>query len=292
MKNIIYLFAAFFIIASTQSCKRVMDEDGDLLNNLDANQGELNGARFLYQEVNSVDTIAQYNYNGLKLVEVLNKQSKTNISYNGELINKITFYKVVAADSIISTQYFSYDVTGKLITTISEVGTTYYDYKDTTPGPIVKYKSVHDFTYTTDSKLKDITSRTGDDIPGTTFEFTSYLKFAFTFDAAKKNVTTIVRDSGPYIAGTFGPAAEQYVFNYSEYDVKVNPYTLLPFGYKVSALLDDPAKFYWISSNNPKKLVISNDTTPIPVELTTMYSYDAQDYVLSGFGKIYDYRPF
>lgn len=292
MKKIIYLFAAFFIIASTESCKRVMDEDGDLLINLDENQGGLTGDRFLYQEVNSVDTIAQYNYNGKKLVEVLNVKSKTNINYNGELINKINFYKVVGADSIVSTQYFAYDATAKMITSISEVGTTYFAYKATTPGPIEKYKSVHDFTYTPDSKLKDITSRTGDDVPGIPFEFTSYIKYGFTFDAAKKNVTKVVRDSGPYSAGTFGPAAEQLVFTYSEFDEKINPYTLLPFGYKAAALLDDTAKFYWLSGNNPKKLVITNELSPTPTIISTMYSYDAQDYVLSGFGKNYDYRPF
>lgn len=292
MKKIIYLFVALFIVASTQSCKRVGDLDGDLLNNLSANQGGLTADRFLYQQVNSVDTIAEYHYSGRRLVEVLNKKSKTNITYNGELINKITFYQVVGADSLAYTQYFTYDATAKFVKSISEIGATYVDYKNTTPGAIVKYKAVHDLTYNTDSTLKDITSRTGDEVPGAVFQFTSYVKNGFTFDATKKNVTKVIRDEGPYTMGTFGPAASQLVYNYLDYDDKIQPQIYLPFAYKTSALLDDAFKFQWYSSNNPKQIVITDELVPLPTILTTNYSYDAQDFTLSGFGSNYDYRPF
>lgn len=292
MKKIIYLFVAIFLVASTQSCKRLGDEDGDLLNNLDANQGGLTGARFLYQEVNSVDTLAEYHYTGKRLVEVLNPKSKTNIVYNGELINKITSYQVDGPDSLAYTQYFTYDATAKYITVISEVGANYLNYKNATPGPIVKYKAVHDFDYNADKTLKSITSRNGEDDPAFTFEFTSYVINTFTFDGTKTNVIKVVRDSGPYAGGVFGPAAAQDVYNYSDFDDKINPQTLLPFGYKASAMLDDTSKYYWISSNNPKKVTITTELSPIPIEITTSYTYDAQDYALSGFGSNYDYRPF
>lgn len=292
MKKIIYLFAAFFIMASTQSCKRVAGEDGDLLNNLGANQGGLTGDRFLYQEVNSVDTVAQYNYNGTKMVEVFNKKSRTNITYNGELINKINFYKVVGPDSLVYTQYFSYDATAKYITTISEVGTTYLAYKATVPGAVEKYKAIHDLQYSADKLLMNITTRRGKEIPATAFVYTSYTKYAFTFDALKKNIIKVKRDAGPYIAGSFEPATQKLVFDYSEYDAKINPYTLVPYGYKISAMLDDASRYFWISDNNPEKIVITEELVPVPTEIRTTYTYDAQDYVLSGFGKNYDYRPF
>ena len=292
MKKIIYLFVAFFIVASTQSCKRLGDEDGNLLNNLDANAGGLTGARYLHQEVNSVDTLAEYHYNGKKMVEVLNPKSRTNINYNGELINKLTFYRVVGADSLVYTQFFSYDATAKYITNISEVGTTYLAYKAPTPGAIEKYKSIHNMEYTADNVLQSITTKTGKEIPTFSFEFTSYVKNTFTFDATNKNVLSVTRDSGPFAGGIFGAPAEQRIFAFSEYDEKINPQTLLPFGYKISVMLDNARKYYWISENNPKKVTITTEVSPIPTVLGTSYTYDPQDYALSGFGSNYDYRPF
>lgn len=293
MKKIIYIFAAVFIFASTQSCKRISDEiDGDLLINLGANQGGLTGARFLHQETNSVDTLAHYNYNGKKLVEVIGKKSKTNIIYNGELFNKVTHYEINGADSLFYTQYFTYDVTAKYITSISEVGSNYKAYKAVTPGPVEKYKKLHNFEYTPEYNLKSVTSRTGAEIPGAAFEYTSYVKNAFTLNTAKTNVIKVVRDVGPYAGGVFGPAAAQDVFDYTDYDEKINPHTLLPFGYKASAMLRDTGKYNWFSANNPKTITISTELNPVPTVLTTNYTYDAQNYMLSGFGVNYDYRPF
>ncbi|MFC6267110.1 hypothetical protein [Frigoriflavimonas asaccharolytica] len=293
MKKIIYLFVALFIIASTQSCKRLGDVDGDLLNNLDANQGGLIGSRFLYQEVNSVDTLAEYHYTGKKLVEVLNPKSKTKITYNGELINKLEFYEVVGADSLAYIQYYTYDSTAKFITSISEVGATYMAYKAVIPGAIVRYKAIHDFAYNTDKSLKTIRSRNGIDNPALAFEYTSYVLNTFTFNTAKTNVTKVTRDVGPYAAGAFGPSTAQDIYDFSDYDDKFNPQSLLPFGYKASALLDDTSKFYWLSLNNPKRVTLTTGVAPpVVTSYNTNYTYDPQNYALSGFGSNYDYRPF
>lgn len=292
MKKIIYLFLAIFIVASTQSCSRVGDEDGDLLNNLDHNQGGLSADRFLYQEFNSVDTLAEYHYSGRRLVEVLNPRSKTNIIYNGELINKITSYQIVGVDSTAYTQYLTYDGTAKYIKNISEVGATYKAYKATTPGPILRYKAVHDLTYNADATLKDITTKNGADNPAVAFQYTSYVRNTFTFGADKKNVIKVVRDIGPYTSAGFGAAAQQKVYSYLDYDSKIAPHTLLPFGYNVTSLLKDVAKNQWLSANNPKQIVITDEMIPTPTVLTTNYTYDPLGYMLSGFGRNYDYRPF
>lgn len=293
MKKIIYLFVALFLVASTTSCKRLSGEDGGLLNNLDANQGGLIGDRFLFQEVNSVDTLAEYHYTGKRLVEVLNPKSKTNITYNGELINKLEFYEVVGADSLAYIQYYTYDSTAKFITSISEVGATYLAYKAPTPGAIVRYKALHDFAYNTDKTLKTITSRNGIDNPALPFQYTSYVRNTFTFNTIKTNVTKVIREVGPFSAGVYGPATAQDIYDFSDYDDKFNPQSLLPFGYKASALLDDTSKYYWISLNNPKRVTITTGITPpIVTGFNTNYTYDAQNYALSGFGSNYDYRPF
>lgn len=295
MKKILYFFIAAFIISSTQSCKRLSGDDGDLLNNLGANLGGVGGARFLYQEVNSVDTLAQYNYNGTKMVEVLSDSAITKITYNGELINRINYDGVVEGDSTSYTRYFTYDATAKYIINISETRSLYKDVRAVLPllpAPVEKYKSLFDITYSTDKKLATILSRTGKETVGNVFAFTSYTRSTFTYDTAKKNVTKVIREAGPLAGTVFGPAAQTLTFAFSEYDDKISPYTLLPFGYKLNKMIDTPAAYYWDSMNNPKRTSVPSDVGPFPIEYSTQFTYDAQDYATSGYGINYDYRPF
>jgi hypothetical protein len=292
MKKVLYIFIAIFVVASMQSCKRISGEDGDLLNNLDANQGGLTGARFLYQEVNSIDTIAQYNYSGLKLVEVLGDKAKTKITYNGELIYRMNYDGVVNGDSTSFTRFFTYDVTGKYISTISEVRSFYGSVHGTTPAPVVKTKALHTLTYNADKDLSTITSLEGKEISGTPFAYTNYEKYTFTYNTAKTNIATVVDDTGTYSSGVYSPVVQKLTYSFTEYDDKISPYTLLPFGYKVSRILDDSTAYYYTSTNNPKKITVTTNLSPFPVNFATTYTYDPQNYAVSGFGVNYDYRPF
>lgn len=284
-------------ILSLDSCKRLGDYDGNLLNDMGANQGGLTGKRFLYQEVTAGDTLAEYHYASTKLTEMIGDGGITKIIYNGEMLNKITYNGIVDGDSIAYVQTFNYDLTGTVINSITENRTVYEDFL-TPPAPpatipIKKYKSIYELKYSpTTKKLTSIMMRKGEDKPNIPFAYTMYEETKYTYDS-KFNVTTATIDVGGYTGGVFGPAISQVVYTFAEYDSMKNPYSnLLPFGYIVSKSLEDPWRSYWFSVNNPEKLSVFTEGMPTPMVVTTQYTYDPQAYPLSGYGINYDYRPF
>ncbi len=294
MKKIIYLFTVLLTVFAINSCDRMEDHDGNLLNDLDANQLGITGDRFLYQEESSIDTLAQYQYNGRKLVGVITPEGVTTIVYSGELINKISYVGIESGTEIKYTQLFTYDQTGKKIVTITENRTEQDNILNTTPDPIETFKTIYNVTYAGSStnKLETVIGMTGQVIPLTTFAYTSYEKATFTYDA-KANVSKVVKDYGGVVGGVPGASVQEDTYTFSNYDQMKNPYfNLLPFSYIVSNTLTDPIRSYWFSKNNPKDISLSNISLPIPITYSTTYTYDPQSYPLSGFGTNYDYRPF
>ncbi len=291
MKKILYLFLSVFTLVALDSCKRLEDQDGNLLNDMDANQGGLTGDRFLFQEVTAADTLAEYHYSGMKLTSVLTDSAKTTVSYNGDQLNKIEFRGLEDGDSIVIDRFFNYDVNAKL-TYITEVNTVYP--KTTPPDPVipVTWKTLYDVYLSPAQKLDSIVAKTGQDIAGQAFAFTNYRKWNYTYDI-RNNVSAVEYRVGPFAGNVFGPHTSFLTTAFADYDEMKNPYSLLPFGYVLSKNLDDPKNGYWFSPNNPKRILSTLEGFPPVVNtVSTLYTYDPQGYALSGFGINYDYRPF
>lgn len=281
------------MVLSIHSCKRIGDDDGNLLVDMDANQGGLGKDRFLYQEVTSADTVAGYFYNQRNLAKVIGDSTITNITYSGSLINKIEFNGVIEGDSISYSQLFNYDATNNnRISYITETKSVYADIAaQIAPLTFTKSKSLYDLKYNTAGKLEEVTKKSGDEIPLQTFVFTSYLQTAYTYDALW-NVTKNTIKAGGISGGVLQTASENMTFEYSNYDDKINPAQLLPFGYILHKSFENSFNNYRFSPNNPKRVVYTSDLVPLPLTFNTLYTYDALGYALSGFGINYEYRPF
>lgn len=296
MKKIYYLLLMIFGLSIvTQSCKKMEDEDGDLLNNYGANEGGLNGPRYLAYELGNGDsTLAIYRYNGLKLNLVVNGKNVKNITYNGDMINKIDFYGKQATDSIRYTQYFTYNNAGK-ITSIAETRSQY----DSLGVNTKNFKTLYNMYYSsTSGKVDSITMRKGQQLSGQTFAYNQYAISKIDYYAPGTayigNVQKMKKSEGEIdAAGNFGPILQEFEYSFDSYDDKISPYGLLPFGYNLHNLLESELGVYHLSPNNPRVFTISGDTLPAPITQSTMYTYDPQKYALTGFfGTNYVYAPF
>lgn len=309
MKRLFYFILLIAGISSIHSCKDMVDEEGNPLIDLNQSAG-FNGDRALFREITDSDTIAEYHYNGLLLSRVItDKYSAANVMWSGDKISQIDFKGhldndgdgILDKDSIVYTQLFTYGNLGKL-TIISENRSTF---KRTAPippsvipGPYAldtKVKVVYDLTYSsTTGKLDVINMKNGPDVVGTTFAYKDYSKTTYTY--LGDNVSKVDRNYGTITAGVNGPALEKYSYEFLNYDSQINPYTLLPFAYKISTILateynDDASSM--LSPNNPKRLSITDlmPVIPTPVIFSTDYRYDAQTYMTRGFGVNYIYKP-
>ncbi|MBW8361638.1 MAG: hypothetical protein K0M56_05560 [Kaistella sp.] len=290
MKNLYYFLLLIVGFSAFHSCKELADEDGNLLNNMGQNPGGLTGSRALFREMTDADTL-EYHYNGLKLSDVTTDSTITKIVYNSEMINKITFDGFVGLqDSISYTRFFTYDGAGK-ISTISETSTSHF--VGLPVQPVKKYKALYTLKYKTNGQLDSIITKKGEEITAVPFAFTTYSKKAYTFTGM--NLTGMIDKTGTMSGNLYGPVTGMINFEFSEYDDKKNPYTLLPFAFNIHQLLDDNKesfKSYRLSANNPKKVSITSNTIFVPMVSTTAYGYDPQNYVLTGFGLTYMYKPF
>lgn len=291
MKKLIYLFVCAVTAFSIHSCKRVGDDDGNLLNDMDANQPGLHGPRFLYQEMMGGIGINQYGYDLLKLVTVKNPLETTTISYSGDRIYKIDYDGWVGDDRTIITRFFNYAPNTNVVTSITENETFYQDSSLPTPPPIVKRKALYTITYQGEKKLEKIEMKQGKDVVGQPFVYTNYSIAEYTYDADKKNVVKVDMKYGGIVAGNFDPPTALMTYNYMDYDDKKTPYSLLPFEYLLSVSLDNPYLNYYHSQNNPRRISSNDYVNPIQLK-NTLYTYDPQGYPLTGFGMDFDYRPF
>ena len=308
MKQLFYFILLIAGISSIHSCKDLVDEEGNPLIDLNQSSG-FNGPRALFREITDSDTIAEYRYNGLLLSSVItDKNSVANIMWSGDKISQINFNGHLDndgdgdldADSTVYTQLFTYGNLGRL-TIISENRSTFKRGApvppSTTPGPYAldsKVKTLYDLTYSsTTGKLDVVNMKTGPDVIGT-FAYKNYSKTTYTY--LGDNVSKAERHYGTITGGVNGTPTEKYGYEFLNYDSKINPYTLLPFAYKVSTILatdyNDVASLM-LSPNSPKRVSITDLTQPIPtpVIFSTDYRYDAQTYMVNGFGVNYIYKP-
>ncbi|WP_144281515.1 hypothetical protein [Chryseobacterium echinoideorum] len=304
MKKLFYFVLLIAGLSSIHSCKDLVNEEGDPLLDLNDNTG-LIGPRALSREVTDVGTIAEYQYSGLLLTKVLTeKNSVTNIEWSGDKISKITYYGfldsdgdgILDTDSTSYTQQFTYGNLGRL-TLISENRTTYTKAPGTPPQPwvvLAKRKALYNLTYSsTTGKLASIVMKDGPDA-GSSFTYTDYSKATFTY--LGDNVSSVLKEIGVLNGGTFDPPTQKYGFEFTNYDAKINAYTLLPFEYKVSNLISteiNDKRSMILSPNNPKRVSVTDLMVPIPtpVVFSTDYKYDPQTYVTQGFLVNYFYKP-
>lgn len=298
MKKTYALFLLLFGFSLlVTSCKTMEDEDGNLLNNVGANEPGLNGPRYLaYQLANGDSLVAGYRYNGIKLSQVLySNQGLKNIIYNGDMINKITFSGKMDSDSLDYTQFYTYNNTGK-ITSIAETRTVYDPDPQVNPS---RYKTLYNIYYdSANGKVDSIVMKTGKEIPGQTFFYTQYaiskIDYHTPVDNYVGNVSKVVKSLGTLDpSGNFSPIMDETTYEFGNYDDKINPFTLLPYGYNLHMLLESPLNAYHLSPSNPRLMTINSENLPEPIVYTTTYTYDPQKYALTGFfGINYFYKPF
>lgn len=309
MKQLFYFILLLAGLSTIHSCKDLVDEDGNPLIDMHNNPG-LTGPRALYREITDADTIAEYHYNGLLMSKVLSKGgSVTDIQYSGNNLSNLTFNGFVDSDNdgtldLDSTSYkqmFTYGNNGRL-TSISESRIIYNRTPAVPPGipagpwtVLRKSKTSYSLTYSaTTSKLAKITMQTGEDTGAPTFNYTNYSES--TYEYLGDNLSKVVRQYGPMAGGVFGAPTAKLGYDYANFDTQISAYTLLPFAYKISVILSteiNDRRSLILSPNSPKRVSITDLTTPIPAPaiFSTDYNYDPQTYVTKGFGINYVYKP-
>lgn len=307
MKRFFYFVLIIAGFSSINSCKDMTNEEGDPLLDLNENTG-LIGPRALSREITDFGTIAEYQYSGLLLTKVLTeKGSVKNVEWSGDKISKVTFNGfmdldndgTIDADSISYTQQYTYGNLGRL-TLISENRSVYRRLAPVPPatvGPYALYektKAEYNLTYSsTTAKLASIVMKRGKDI--IPFAYTDYTKANYTY--LGDNVSKVTKEVGLLTNGTtFEPPVENYEFGFTNYDSQINGYTLLPFEYKVSVLIDtkiNDGRSLILSPNSPRRISMTDLTEPIPnpIVASTNYKYDPQTYMIQGFGVNYFYKP-
>lgn len=307
MKRFFYFVLIIAGFSSINSCKDMTNEEGDPLLDLNENTG-LIGPRALSREITDFGTIAEYQYSGLLLTKVLTeKGSVKNVEWSGDKISKVTFNGfmdldndgTIDTDSISYTQQYTYGNLGRL-TLISENRSVYRRLAPVPPatvGPYALYektKAEYNLTYSsTTAKLASIVMKRGKDI--IPFAYTDYTKANYTY--LGDNVSKVTKEVGLLTGGTtFEPPVENYEFGFTNYDSQINGYTLLPFEYKVSVLIDtkiNDGRSLILSPNSPRRISMTDLTEPIPnpIVVSTNYKYDPQTYMIQGFGVNYFYKP-
>lgn len=328
MKRIFYILLAVAGLAGVQSCGKFSDTDGDPLINYVPDDGELTGPRALFQEVTDFDITAEYHYNGLLLTDVAGPLNVTRdshkkardysvITYSSEKISKITYNGRRGNDSISLVQNFTYASNGR-IDKVSETRST-YDLTPpatppTPPATIMalpapkKTRTVYTLKYpdVNAMRMNNITMITGTEAAGTTFVNTQYSTSDYTYVGA--NVSQVVKKYGniDVATGAFNTPASMYTYDYTKYDTNINPYTLLPYAYKLSRILTfdsslipvggtvpvwPDVKHYNFSDNNSKEGKLTIAGVIAPVTWNTQFDYDKQNYLKHAYQVYYKYKP-
>ena len=285
MKNIISLFAVAMVLFSVQSCKRATEADGNLLNDMDANQGGLLGKRALFRETMVGDTLTYY-YTGYNLTSAIGNKDATQIAYNGTQVDKISFNGFVNADMVASNKIFSYNANGNINTVVENK-------KITAAGQSVakNYKSEINVKYNTSNMVDSIIIKTGEVVVGQNFAYTNYTRSGFTY--TNKNLNKIVKNNGVLSStGQFVPSIVLTTYKFENFDDKKSPYSLIPFAYLLAQSIDEVGEGYKFSTNNPRKMSFQTHLMPNPSQATTACTYDAQDYLTSSFNTFFQYKPF
>lgn len=312
MKKIFYIFLAVSGLVALDSCGRFEGEYGNPLVNYTPADGELTGDRALFREYTDVENIAEYRYTGLLVTEVIGPMHKrrdnTKIIYSGTKIATVIFNGRKGTDSIEYSQNFTHGINDRIdkVTETRKIWDLSTDPPlNNLPAPTV-YKTQYDMKFNTlgSSRFDEITMKTRIDVVGNT-DFTDYSKTIFTYTG--NNVTKVVKEYGAITGGNvFEPATSSYVFEYTDYDDKIAPTTLLPYGYNLSRILANDSFLqspltpgqpvtvnifhYIMSANNPEKLKVS-ELNSTPINMGTDYVYDKQNFMTKGFNVYYLYKP-
>lgn len=322
MKRLFYFVLLLVGVSTIHSCKELLDEDGNPLLDMNNTTG-LTGPRALYREITDSDTLATYYYNGLQLSRVMtDSSSAANVSWSGDKVSRLDFKGFLDLDhngkmdkdSISFTQLFTYGNTGRL-ESISEnrsffhrITTTPYSVASPSPQMLYrKVKTIYNLKYTAaTAKLDSINMKSGPEVAGLP-AYDNYCKTKFEY--LGDNVSKTIKHFGPITAGVPGTASKKLSYEYTNYDTKISPFTLLPSAYKISRLLSSDIyigtlttayiisrKDYdsWIlSPNSPKRFSITDlmQVVPTPSVYSTDYNYDPQTYMQKGFGINYIYKP-
>jgi hypothetical protein len=273
------------VLFSVQSCKRATEADGNLLNDMDANQGGLLGKRALFRETMVGDTLTYY-YTGYNLTSAIGNKDATQIAYNGTQVDKISFNGFVNADMVASTKIFSYNANGNINTVVENK-------KITAAGQSVakNYKSEINVKYNTSNMVDSIIIKTGEVVAGQNFAYTNYTRSGFTY--TNKNINKIVKNNGVLSStGQFVPSIVLTTYKFENFDDKKSPYSLIPFAYLLAQSIDEVGEGYKFSANNPRKMSFQTHLMPTPSQATTACTYDPQDYLTSSFNTFFQYKPF
>lgn len=323
MKRLFYFVLLLVGVSTIHSCKELLDEDGNPLLDMNNTTG-LTGPRALYREITDSDTLATYYYNGLQLSRVITDSSSvTDVAWSGDKISRLDFKGFLDLngdnkpdkDSIFFTQLFTYGNTGRL-ESISENRSFFHriitpPYSVTSPSPQMLYrkvKTIYTLQYAAaTAKLDSITMRSGPEVAGIpAFDNYSRTKFTYLGDNMSK---TVKHFGAMNSSGALATPTKKLSYEYTNYDAKISPFTLLPNAYKISRLLSSDiyiggavapytilqkdANSWILSPNSPKRLSMTDLMTPVPTPSvkSTDLSYDPQTYMTRGYGTNYIYKP-
>ncbi len=309
MKHLFYFILLAVGFSAVHSCKDMVDDEGSPLIDLNPNTG-LNGNRGLFREITDTGVIAEYHYNGLQLSNVYNgPKSITSLMWSGDKISQINFKghldsdgdATLDDDSIVYTRLLTYGNQGRL-SLITETRSVFTRTPATTTLPAGPYllsdriKAEYNLKYNaTSGKLDSINMKSGKEVAGVTFEFNKYAKTAYSY--LGDNVSFVDRKIGTILAGVNITPNEHFTNEFLSYDNYISPYTLLPFAYKISTLIDtnyNDGRSMILSPNNPKRKILTDLSAPLPVTSisTSSFDYDPQTYALKGYGINYIYKIF
>ena len=294
MSKIIYYCCCVMGALSMLACNNIHDEENNLLHNTNANTGGLTGPRFLYQEVDGGVVRRTYGYDQLKMVSVTTPTFVETLSYSGDNVYKIEHQDNSGAAKVSYTRFINYVPNSSTINNINEdLAIITKDPNSTPKNPkpdiVTKFKSLYTFTLNGNT-ITGILKKTAKEIPGAPLNFDQYAKIDLAY--AGGNIQTMMYTSGAISGGTLATPDYKLQASYSLYDDKKSPRaSLLPMVYNLSTVLDTPAEAYRLSVNNPGRKAVNDFTNPVQTE-SSLFTYDPQGYLKTGYGRMYDYRPF
>lgn len=294
MKPIHTLFAALLLLI-LGSCK---DEriSNDLLQNINYVTPVLGENRYLYQEVTSSDTIAEYRYVGRHLAQVKGEKSLLNLSYTGDQIASMTLnQKFASGDSIAVVKDLVYNLTGTgKLDRINETAVRIVPATTAgTPPTVINTRSSYDITYG-NGKPTVILKKTGYFQVGQSLVLNSYERWRLAYGPQEANVIQLIYDRGT-VNGTMLTAAATILYEYGGFDAKRSPYTLLPLEYRIHRLVDNSStdKAIVLSDNNGTDLRITGTGYTIPYNYrNTGLAYDPLNFLTAGWNRTFVYKPF
>lgn len=253
--------------------------------------------RYLYQEVTSSDTIAEYRYAGRRLSQVKGEKSLLTLAYTGDQMASMTLnQKFASGDSIAVVKELVYNLTGTgKLDRINETAVRITPAVTAgNPPTVLNTRSSYDITYGGSGKPTVILKKTGVFVTGQPLMLNSYERWRISYSTLETNATQLIYDRGT-ISGTALTAAATVLYEYGAFDGKRSPYSLLPMEYRIHRLVDNSStdKAIVLSDNNGTDLRITGTGYIVPYTYrNTGLAYDALNFLTAGWSRTFAYRPF